>query len=308
MFYFFMKSWVSVAMFFFYRRIVFSSTEEMGEKGPLMIASPHPDSFLDALYFAARMRNNLHVITRGDVFAKPKIRKLLTKIKLIPIFRIRDGKEKLNMNNETADGVVEVLRKDGMVMIFVEGFCNYQTELQLPLKKGAPRMTLECWKQDIDVRILPVWIRYDSFSDFGKILTVNFGKPFGREIIDGITNEAAQILEINKRTERDLLQLSAVTLPYKPLPFFVRWLLFPFAMLAKLVHAPLYYPAKNFVKKKTAGTTHYDSVILGLLVFTYPVYLLLISLILWLATGCGYAWLTILAFPLLAKLYLYWKK
>lgn len=304
----FLKNLIRLSMSFFYRRVTYINRKGLGLKGPMLIAANHPNSFLDALYFGACNNQPVHVITRGDVFEKPAMAKLLRSFKLIPIFRIRDGKDKLGNNDETAEAVIEVLRKGGIVMIFVEGFCIHQTELQLPLKKGAPRMVAECWKQGIEVIVQPVWIRYDSFKDFGKILDHNFGQAFGKELVAGLPNEAAQVLQINKRTEKELLQQAAIPSAYKPLPTWLRNALWPFAMLGKMVHYPFYKPIQNFVTKKTAGTTHYDSVMIAFLTLGYPLYLLLVTGTLLIIFHCWAAWLVLALFPLLARVYLFWKK
>jgi len=306
--YLFLKNILRLSMQFFYRRVTYTNRKGLNLKGPMLIAANHPNSFIDALYFGSCNNQGVHVITRGDVFEKPAMGKMLRSFKLVPIYRIRDGKEKLSNNDETAEAVIEVLRKGGIVMIFVEGFCNHQTTLQLPLKKGAARMVAESWKRGIDVKVQPLWIRYDSFKDFGKILDHNFGQPFGRELIEGIPGEAAQVLQINKLTEKELKAQEAIPSAYKPLPTWLRKTLWPLAMLSKIVHYPFYKPIQNFVAKKTVGTTHFDSVMIGFLTLGYPLYLFLIVGILLLIFHTWAAWLVLAVFPLLARLYLFWKK
>ncbi|MES2776308.1 MAG: 1-acyl-sn-glycerol-3-phosphate acyltransferase [Bacteroidota bacterium] len=306
--YLFLKGLLRLSMLFFYRRVTYINRKGLGLKGPMLIAANHPNSFLDALFFGVCNYHGVHVITRGDVFEKPSMGKMLRSFKLIPIYRIRDGKDKLANNDETAEAVIEVLRQGGIVMIFVEGFCAHQTTLQLPLKKGAARMIAESWKRGIEVKVQPLWMRYDSFKDFGKILDQNFGQPFGREIVEGMPGEAAQVLQINKRTEKELQAQEAIPTAYKPLPSWLRNMLWPFAMLGKIIHYPFYNPIQKFVLKKTAGTTHYDSVMIALLTLGYPLYLLLIIGILLIIFHNWMAWLVLAVFPLLARLYLFWKK
>ena len=306
--YLFLKNILRLSMQFFYRRVTYINRKGLNLKGPMLIVANHPNSFIDALYFGACNNQGVHVITRGDVFEKPTMGKMLRSFKLIPIFRIRDGKEKLANNDDTAEAVIEVLRKGGIVMIFVEGFCNHQTTLQLPLKKGAARMIAESWKRGIDVKVQPLWIRYDSFKDFGKILDHNFGQPFGKDLVADIPGEAAQVLQINKLTEKQLLELSSIPSAYKPLPTWLRTMLGPFAILSKIVHYPFYKPIQHFVTEKTAGTTHYDSVMIAFLTLGYPLYLFLIIGILYIIFQSWMVWFIVLIFPLLARFYLFWKK
>ena len=57
------------------------------------------------------------------------------------------------------------------------------------------------------------------------------------------------------------------------------FLFFP-AILGWLLHAPVYYFLKSIIRKKTAGTVFYDSVLFGTLLLIYPLYLLLLALLL----------------------------
>ena len=75
-----------------------------------------------------------------------------------------------------------------------------------------------------------------------------------------------------------------------------------------LLHAPLYYPLKKIIMKKTNDTDHFDSIIVGLLFFTYPLYVLMISVSLFLLSGqLNFFWLLLL-FPFTAWTHLQLKK
>src|SRR4029077_19533855 len=127
-------------------------------------------------------------MTRGDVFKKKWVIKFLTTMKMIPIFRLRDGKDKLALNDETFVKSVGVLRNNQLLLIFVEGFCEHQTELQLPLKKGAPRILQSCWQEGIPAKVLPVWLQYSSLFEYGKTIDIRLGNLFGSEVADDINS------------------------------------------------------------------------------------------------------------------------
>jgi hypothetical protein len=61
------------------------------------------------------------------------------------------------------------------------------------------------------------------------------------------------------------------------------------AMVGTILHRPLYNFIKNAVKTKTKGTVFFDSVLFSALLIAYPVYLLLIGIIL-LRLGVGPMW------------------
>ena len=52
-------------------------------------------------------------------------------------------------------------------------------------------MLLQAWEDGLDVTFLPVWLRYSSFVDFPKEIDINYGMPFGKEVLDGKTETGA---------------------------------------------------------------------------------------------------------------------
>ncbi len=279
----------------------------MAEKGPLILAVNHPNSFLDAILLGAFMEHPVYFVTRGDVF-KPWTKRILEHLKMIPIFRMRDGKDKLALNQQTFDATQNILANNGIVLVFVEGFCRYQTELQLPLKKGAPRMLVDCWAKNINAKILPVWLRYDSFHDFGKIIDINLGQVFGKEMFDNNLTDAQLMTQINKATETQLLALSALPKAYLAKKKGWKILLWPFAMLALALNAPFYFPIKKYIIKAIKGNEHYDSILAVSLIMLYPFYMLILSAIVFLITKSGFSFLIIPLLIVLDRLYLTWKK
>ena len=254
------------------------------------------------------MEQPVYYMTRGDVFKKDWVRKFLTSIKMIPVFRLRDGKDKLALNDDTFVKSIGILRNNEILLIFVEGICLHQTELIQPLKKGAPRIIQSCWQEGIPVKVLPVWIEYSSFDRFGKTIDIRIGECFGSEIATDIT-QASCINQINAATTNQLLGLSA-SVPFAPVKpgVITRVLLLIPAMLGAVLHAPLYLPLQSFAKKVSAGNVHYDSILLVTLCYLYPVYLLLITITLLLLSHQWWALGVFVIFPITAKAYLHWKK
>jgi 1-acyl-sn-glycerol-3-phosphate acyltransferase len=302
------KLWVRSSLPFFAKRIRVINPEALNHPGPLLLACNHPNSFLDAMLMGCFMKYPVYFMTRGDVFKKAWVRKIFASLKMIPIYRIRDGKDKLSLNDETFIKSVEVLRNNGLLLIFVEGFCEHQTELQLPLKKGAPRILQSCWQEGIPAKVLPVWLEYSSFWSFGKTIDIRLGNLFGQEIAEDI-NAASCITKINAVSTAQLLHLSKDQAFKKhQTPEIIRWLLLLPAMLGAIFHAPLFLPINAFAKKVSKANVHFDSIMLAGLVFFYPLYLAVITLLLFSSTGQWWSFLTLLIFPLLAKAYLLWKK
>jgi 1-acyl-sn-glycerol-3-phosphate acyltransferase len=270
---------------------------------PLVLGCHHPNSFLDAILIGAQMKKRVHFLTRSDVFQNKWAARLMRSVNMIPIYRIRDGKENLGKNDLTFELCRQIIQKGEHVLIFVEGFCNHQTTLQTPLKKGAPRLLIQGWKDGIDVKLLPVWIRFNSFTTFPKEADINFGSVFGKETAGNQQEEGLMMQNINRETERQLLKLSAI----KGEPSAKRnFIFFLPAVLGWITHIFLYLPVKALALR-LQGSIHYDSILFTVWALSYPVYLLLLAVVFYLLIGWEAAFIIILLLPLLARSYTLWK-
>ena len=281
-------------------------------KGPLLIACNHPNSFLDGIILDILFDEPIWALARGDVFKKPFYTKLLTAIKLLPVYRTSEGAENLPINYKTFDACKEIFQKNGIVQIFSEAKSINEWHLR-PLKKGTARLAISSWENGIPLKVLPVGINYSSFRRFCKNVYVNFGDVINKEDILIHSTDGKLNKEFNERLNCELKQLvfeidkndvarQKEKLEQRPPP----WQKIIFALPAALgfiLHAPLYLPVKNFTWKRCNHNDHFDSVMAAILLFTYPVYLLLISLVLFFILKSAWAFSTFLIFPFTAWCY-----
>jgi 1-acyl-sn-glycerol-3-phosphate acyltransferase len=304
-----LKIWVRLALPFFVRKIIITGKEQLACKGPLVLAVNHPNSFLDAILVGVFMHHPVHFLSRGDVFRNRWVRGLLASMNMLPVYRIRDGKDKLSLNDQTFERSREVLAADGILLVFVEGFCEHQTTLQLPLKKGAPRVIDACWRQGVPVDILPVWLRYDSFTGHPKHISMHLGELITKP--EGIAQMDAPLVwqRINEQTERALkvLEHKASDTRFGKTSAGLKLLLHLPALLAAVLHAPLYLPVKALIKKATQANVHYDSSLFAALLLLYPPYLILLGFLLAGAAGAFWFFFPIIILPALARCYVGWK-
>jgi 1-acyl-sn-glycerol-3-phosphate acyltransferase len=102
----------------------------LNHKGPLLIACNHPNSFLDAIILAALFKKPIYSLARGDVFKNKRIARILTALKILPVFRISEGAENLNTNYDTFAKCREIFKQNGIVLIFSEGLCINEWKLR----------------------------------------------------------------------------------------------------------------------------------------------------------------------------------
>ena len=280
-----LKPVVTLAMLIFCRRVTINKPELLQKKGPLLLACNHPNSFLDGAILADLFDEPIHSLARGDVFKKPLYSKLLKSLKIHPIYRTSEGVENLNINYQTFTVCKEIFRQNGIVLIFSEGRCINEWHLR-PLKKGTARIAFSAWDADIPLEILPVGINYSSFRRFSKNVFINFGEVITMHDVDlnhadgkryqSFTNKLAdQLQQLVFEIDKNDVQKQKQLLERKP-SLFARIILFIPAVLGFLVHAPLYLPVKSFTYKRTWNNDHFDSVLVTLVLFYYPLYLILL--------------------------------
>lgn len=280
--------------------------------GPLLLASNHPNSFLDAILLDILFRNTIWSLARGDVFKKPFVIKMLTKIKILPVYRTSEGVENLDANYKTFDACKEIFRSNGVVLMFSEGKCINEWHLR-PLKKGTARLAISSWQDGIDVKVLPVGINYSSFTKFGKNIFLNFGTVICKEEILVNETDGKRNLVFNDKLKTELeklvFEIPADDLALKEKLLVVKQssrskiLLAIPALIGWLLNAPLYLPVRYFVRTKTKDSDHHDSVLLALLIFFYPVYILLLTSFCFLFTQSWLSLFVMLVLPFTAWAY-----
>lgn len=280
------------------RHIAINKKENLSLNGPLLIAANHPNSFLDAIILSTLFDRPVYSLARGDAFSKPIYKKLLMSLNMFPVYRISEGAENLGNNYDTFENCREIFRKNGIVLIFSEGRCINEWKLR-PLKKGTARLAQSSWQEGIPLKILPAGINYQSFTSFGKNVQLNFGSIITESDIGTADGFGKTIIGFNERLRASLQELvieadetessKVRTLFHIPVPVYKKILLFLPASAGYVIHAPLYIPLKKLSHVKGRHNDHFDSLLVGLLFISYPVYLALAAAIVYLAWG-DYWW------------------
>ncbi len=286
----------------FCRNIRINTKALLKTKGPVLLATNHPNSFLDAVILDTLFEQPVYALARGDAFKNKTVDAILRSLNMLPVYREREGTENLQLNYNTFDECINIFKKDGIVLIFSEALCENEWHLR-PLKKGTARLAVATWQKGIPVKILPVGINYNSFHLFGKNVQINFGNFIEQDDPAFTFNKNGKLLnDINIVIQQQLQQLvyeipledkeqqaRIFTIPVSRLKKIV--LALP-AVLGCLLHFPLYYPVNKIIKPKTINTGHYDSILIGVLLLTYPLYLLLLSLFAYWIWG-GFWWMAV---------------
>lgn len=308
----FLKILSRLAMFIWCRRIIINKPGFLNTNGPVLLATNHPNSFLDSVVLDTLFKHPVWSLARGDVFKKPFYIKLLTALKILPVYRTSEGVENLEENYKTFDACIDIFKKNGIITIFSEGKCINEWHLR-PLKKGTARLAIKAWENNIPLTVLPVGINYSSFTRFGKNLFINFGEPvslsseemngpdgsrhlaFNNKLNDQLSQLVFEIPKNDKQRQKELLEIPASLLK--------KILLALPAAIGYLFHLPLYLALKRFAWNRTKGTDHYDSVLIAILLIVYPLFLILIISASWIITKCWWSVFLLLIVPFTAWSY-----
>ncbi len=194
--------------------------------------------------------------------------------------------------------------------MFSEGECFNEWHLR-PLKKGTARLAFSSWEEGIDLKVLPVGINYSSYRRFGKNIFLNFGSVLSKEQFD----QDSEGKKYNAFTDRLRIQLSRLVYEIpkgdksaqKKLtvetPALLKSILLLPAILGWILNAPLYLPLYSYTVKTLKDDEFHDAVLTGLLVFIYPVYLLVFALIIFLISHSGWSFSVFFVFPFTAWAY-----
>jgi len=294
------------------RKIIINKPELLKIKGPVLLACNHPNSFLDSVIIDTLFSEPVWSLARGDVFKNPFYIKILTALKILPVYRTSEGAENLSENYKTFDSCIDIFKKNGIVTIFSEGKCINEWHLR-PLKKGTARLAMKAWEENIPIRILPVGINYSSFEKFGKNIFLNFGEFLSKEDFNFIEKDGLRHQSFNLKLQEQLEQLvfeipnndrvkKKQLLEIKT-GILKRIILTIPAFAGFIINAPLYVPVKLFIHKKTKDSDHYDSMLMSILFFAYIFYVLIITFTIFFITDYWWVFMLLILFPFTAWCY-----
>lgn len=173
------RSYVRQAFRLFFSHIHVKGIENIPSDRPIILAPNHQNALLDALAAMHGLRGVQVFMARADIFKNRHIAKVLRFLKIMPVFRMRDGYENLGKNDEIFDQAAEVLRESRFLCIMPEGTHSEYHRLR-PLVKGMFRLAFKYIMENPGKPapvIIPVGIDYSSYSAYRSTLFVQYGKP-----------------------------------------------------------------------------------------------------------------------------------
>ena len=161
-----------------YHHFVVRGRENLPTDGAYIIAPCHQQALMEPLAVLRVAPKPPVFLARADIFRKPTLRAILTFLRILPVYRIRDGQESLGKNQEIFDRCREVLLDGYPLCLMAEGRHNNRHHM-LPLRKGMFRIAGETQLAmgDRPLYIVPTGIDFDDYERPYSNVVVNIGKP-----------------------------------------------------------------------------------------------------------------------------------
>lgn len=174
-----LRSYVRFGFWLTHKRIVVTGRELIPKNKPVIFAPNHQNALMDPLAVACTNPLQSVWLARADIFKSKAALPILRFTKLLPVYRIRDGKNNLSNNEEIFSQVVNVLESKQSVALFPEAAHSGKRQM-LPHRKAIPRIALEAEEKNnfaLELQIVPVGIYYSHYWLFNRTLVVQYGKP-----------------------------------------------------------------------------------------------------------------------------------
>lgn len=172
------KIYIKTGLHFYFKEIKVIGRENIPKKGALLFVSNHKNALIDPLLIATTTTRNIHFLTRASAFKITLVKWILSTVNMLPIYRLRDGKETLAKNNEIFNKCYSILNKKRSLLIFPEGTHDIRRWVR-PLSKGFTRITFGALEQyeDLDLTIVPVGLNYSKADEYASSVAIYYGKP-----------------------------------------------------------------------------------------------------------------------------------
>lgn len=178
--YWFLKQYMRFANWLILKKTVVTGKDKIPANKPIVFAPNHQNALNDPMAVLLNTRYQPVWLARADIFGKYKaIDIILRFMKIIPVYRLRDGRENLEKNTETFSASIKVLENNSALALFPEAAHTFRNQM-MPHKKAVPRIVFMAEEQSgnkLDIQIIPTGIYYSHFWKYNRTLIVNFGAP-----------------------------------------------------------------------------------------------------------------------------------
>ena len=162
-----------------FRRYEVVGLENIPQNAACIFAANHTNTLMDALVLLCMSREKKVFIARGDIFKKPFIAKIMHFLRILPIYRIRDGYKSVKDNNaEIIEKATDVIHDEVKLFLYPEAAHRTKHSLR-QLSKGIFHIAFkanEDFGHEKPVYIIPIGIEYGDYFRYRSTALINIGE------------------------------------------------------------------------------------------------------------------------------------
>jgi 1-acyl-sn-glycerol-3-phosphate acyltransferase len=210
--YWLLKQYVRIADWFILKKTIVTGKENIPLHKPVIFAPNHQNALSDPMAVLLNTSYQPVWLARADIFGRSKILdNILRFMKMVPVYRLRDGKDNLEKNEYTFDVSVKVLENNFALALFPEAAHSGKRQM-LVHKKAVPRIAFMAEEKSdrlLDIQIIPSGINYSHYWKFNRVVIINFGEPV--RVSDYLEtysrNPSAAVMALKAKVHEALLPL-----------------------------------------------------------------------------------------------------
>lgn len=195
----------------FYRKVIVLGRDNFTSDDHIIFAPNHQNALMDALAVLFTNKGQNVFLARADIFKRKFIASLLYFMKILPVYRIRDGFSTLKGNDEIFEKTIDVIRNKCGLVILPEGdHAGFRRLRQL--KKGICRVAFQADEASgftLKIKIIPVGIEFTNYHRYRQVLTVVYGRPIETAIYHELykNNPEIALNELRNRLSSEIKKL-----------------------------------------------------------------------------------------------------
>ena len=172
------RFYIRLGLFFYFKEIKVVNAKYISKEKPVLFLSNHQNALLDALLIAVRCGRFSYFLTRASVFKNPIVSKLLKSLRMLPVYRIRDGWSTITNNHPIFNSCTDLLHQNEAIVIFPEGNHSLNRTVRT-LSKGFTRIVFDTLEKypDTDLQLIPVGLNFVKAEKFADSAAMYFGNP-----------------------------------------------------------------------------------------------------------------------------------
>ena len=163
-----------------FRRYEVIGKENIPQNAACIFSANHTNTLMDALVLLSMTPEKKVFIARGDIFKKPFIAKIMHFVRILPIYRIRDGYKSVKDNNaEIIDKAADVIHDEVKLFLYPEATHRTKHSLR-QLSKGIFHIALKANEEfghEKPIYIVPTGIEYGDYFRYRSTALINIGEP-----------------------------------------------------------------------------------------------------------------------------------